>query len=85
MVDPSKRNKFYDLNKLYSTILSKYKTLKQMQNMDLTTRRNFDRLAVLYNEFTSFGVHKLLLKKVVLHRKINFEEFYYMRAKRYVE
>ena len=56
-----------------------------MQGMDLSKRNNFDRLAIMYNEFTSFGVHKLLLKKVVLHRKINFEEFYYMRAKRYVK
>ena len=80
----SKRNKFYDLNKLYSTILRKYRLLKQMQKMNLKDKRNFDRVAFLYNEFTSFGVHKLLLKKVVLHRKINFEEFYYMRAKRYV-
>lgn len=55
-----------------------------MQGVDLASGKHFDRLALLYNEFTSFGVHKLLLKKVVLHRKINFEEFYYMRAKRYV-
>ena len=80
----SKRNKFYDLNKLYATILSKYKNLKSMQDLDLSRKENFDRLVMLYNEFTSFGVHKLLLKKVVLHRKINFEEFYYMRAKRYI-
>lgn len=55
-----------------------------MQEMEGKGSKGIDTMLILYNEFISFGLHKQLLKKAVLHRKINFEEFYYMRAKRYV-